>query len=69
MSEEGVLEGRVTAFDAERGLGQVTADGATYRFHCVEIADGTRHVEVGAVVTFAALPKLGRVEAATIRPR
>ncbi len=45
--------GRVTYFDARRGLGTVTDDtGAVYDFHATAIADGTRHVAVGAAVTF-----------------
>lgn len=63
------LEGRVTVFDADRGLGEVAVGEVTYPFHCVEIADGTRHIEVGAAVCFDELPKLGRIEAASIRPR
>jgi CspA family cold shock protein len=59
--------GTVTVFDAERGLGEVTADdGRVYPFHCVELADGTRTVEVGAAVTFTVRRKLGRLEAAAI---
>jgi cold shock CspA family protein len=64
----------VTAFDEARGLGEVTADdgtvegGTVFPFHCVSIADGTRTIQVGATVSFAPLLKLGRREAADIRP-
>jgi cold shock CspA family protein len=59
--------GTVTTFDAERGLGTIDGeDGASYAFHCVEIGDGSRHIEVGAAVSFVVLPKLGRYEAADI---
>ena len=37
-----------------RGLGAVLDDdGRRYRFHCTAVADGTRHVEVGARVVFS----------------
>lgn len=59
------MRGSVTAFDEESGLGIVTADdGTTFCFHCVEIADGSRRIEVGATVAFELLAKLGRYEAA-----
>ena len=59
--------GVVSEFDDEVGLGTVrTADGAEYRFHCVEIADGTRTIEVGTRVMFTARAKLGIDEAAAI---
>jgi cold shock CspA family protein len=62
--------GRVASFDPEVGLGRVVDDGGrTYPFHCVAIADGSRHIEPGARVRFrvaAGLP--GRWEAADIRP-
>jgi cold shock CspA family protein len=62
-----VTRGTVTAFDGPAGLGEVTAeDGTVHPFHCVEIADGTRLIEVGAVVAFDVRPKLGRYEAAAI---
>ena len=46
--------GRVIAFDEGRGLGEVQddADAAVYRFHCTQIADGTRTIPLGAVVAF-----------------
>ncbi len=60
--------GTVVAFDAGVGLGEVRDDdGSTYAFHCVGIADGSRHVDVGARVTFTTLPKLGRIEATDLR--
>jgi cold shock CspA family protein len=63
------LTGRVTGFDEAAGLGMVTGDdGTEYPFHCAEISDGTRTIDVGAKVEFGALRKLGRVEAAGIRP-
>jgi cold shock CspA family protein len=61
--------GVVASFDEHVGLGVITGDdGVDYPFHCIEIADGSRTIAVGAEVTFAELPKLGRVEAADITP-
>ena len=70
MSEDvGRRRGVVAEFDAERGLGTiVTADGRRYPFHCVQIADGSRDIDVGLEVGFDVLPKLGRYEAARIAP-
>jgi CspA family cold shock protein len=60
--------GTVAAFDESVGLGVVAgADGVEYPFHCIEIADGSRSIPVGAAVTFDVLPKLGRWEAANVR--
>ena len=61
------LAGTVTEFDAAVGLGTVEGPTGPVPFHCIELADGSRHVEVGARVTFDLLPKLGRWEAAAIR--
>lgn len=67
MGERAV--GVVAAFDAERGLGEVElADGRRYSFHCVEIADGSRTIAVGARVAFELVPRLGRLEAAHLEP-
>ena len=63
-----MIAGRVSEFDEPAGLGVITAaDGVDYPFHCVEIADGTRTIDVGIEVEFEPLRKLGRVEAAAIR--
>ena len=63
------MSGVVTEFDKRVGLGLITDDaGIEYPFHCAEIADGTRTIEVGADVEFDPLPKLGRVEAGRIGP-
>ncbi len=62
------LTGRVTAFDAVVGLGEIESSaGERHQFHCIEIADGTRHIELGADVSFDLLHKFGRAEAANIR--
>ena len=56
-------------FDEYVGLGEIeAADGTRYLFHCVEIADGTRTIEVGADVEFDLLRKFGNDEAAQLRP-
>ncbi len=65
MSE--AVAGRVVAFDEAAGLGEVEReDGVRFPFHCIEIADGTRTIAVGAAVTFELLCKLGRYEASQI---
>jgi CspA family cold shock protein len=65
------MDGVVTEFDDEAGLGIVTAiDGATYSFHCTQIADGTRTIPAGAAVTFAVRPwHQGRYEAVGLTRR
>lgn len=66
----GVVAGTVVEFDDDVGLGAVEADdGTRYPFHCIEIADGTRTIEIGTAVEFTTLAKLGRYEAASIHPR
>ncbi len=77
------LVGMVTAFDAEVGLGEVEPaaepgheghlvgrpQATRYRFHCTQIADGTRRIEAGAVVSFRLLPgRDGQWEAADLQP-
>lgn len=54
-----------------RSAGVADADSASlrYGFHCTQIADGSRLVKVGTVVTFGLLPgRGGRWEAADVRP-
>lgn len=64
------MRGTVVDFDDQVGLGTVECDGVErYRFHCVEIADGTRHIEIGAQVDFdRAAGQLGVWEAVRVRP-
>ena len=63
------MQGRIVEFDEARGLGTVEAGGSTYPFHCTQIADGSRTIDVGAEVTFELRPGLmGRWEAAGIAP-
>lgn len=61
--------GVVASFDEARGLGTVTSmSGEELLFHCVEIADGSRTIEVGAPVTFDTALRLGRREAIRVAP-
>jgi len=64
------LHGIVSEFDDHRGLGTVVDEGgASYRFHCTAIVDGSRHIAVGTPVTFAVRAgHLGRVEACSLSP-
>lgn len=66
----GTRLGRVEAFDPERGLGVVVADGGTrLGFHSTAIADGSRKIAVGCPVGFSVAAGLGgRYEASSIRP-
>ena len=60
--------GRVVAFDAAVGLGDVeSSTGERHAFHCIEIADGSREIIVGTEGSFDLLNKFGRYEAANIR--
>lgn len=62
-----MLAGVVTDFSAERGLGTIeSVDGDSFLFHVIEIADGTRDIDVGRAVTFDRLPRFGRLQAARI---
>jgi cold shock CspA family protein len=60
--------GEVAEFDAAVGLGVIEAlTGERLVFHCIEIADGSRDISVGAPVSFDLLAKFGRYEAANLR--
>lgn len=45
--------GVVSSFDADVGLGTVEAEGRRWLFHCTAISDGTRVIDIGAIVDFA----------------
>ena len=63
-----MLSGTVTEFDGGKGLGTVTAaDGRPYLFHVIEIADGTRDIDVGQAVSFQPLAKFGQYQAGKVR--
>jgi len=65
-----MLFGTVTRYDEPVGLGSVLDDeGREYRFHCIEIADGTRTIDVGQAVAFVGLPRLGLFQAGQIHKR
>lgn len=44
--------GTVTVFDDPDGIGTIEAAGRVLRFHAAAVADGSRHVDVGARVRF-----------------
>jgi cold shock CspA family protein len=67
-SRESRRSGKVTAFDFDRGLGEIASDGEVFAFHCVSIADGSRSIDLDVAVSFTVLHKLGRHEADDIRP-
>ena len=60
--------GRVTTYDARRGLGTITdATGATFDFHATAILDGSRRIEPGTDVSFVVVPgHRGRYEASGV---
>ena len=62
------MTGVVSEFDEHVGLGTVQSDeGTSYPFHCTQLADGTRTIEVGAAVRFEVVAgHLGRWEAARV---
>jgi cold shock CspA family protein len=63
------MRGTVTAFDAHVGLGDITmTDGTVVIFHCAEIADGSRKINIGSEVECDIVMKFSRAEASAIRP-
>ncbi|MFZ9629566.1 MAG: hypothetical protein ACO3C1_09485 [Ilumatobacteraceae bacterium] len=63
------LCGVVVEFDRAVGLGTVRVDsGAVWPFHCIEIADGSREIAVGARVRFGVVAKFGHLQAAAVAP-
>ena len=58
-------------FDEHKGYGWVEADDGRRLFlHCTALADGSRTVPVGALVTFDVAPgNLGRWEARGVSPQ
>ncbi len=61
------VSGIVSNFDAVSGLGQIqTTSGEIYQFHCVEIGNETRLIDVGSHVTCDISPILGGYEATNI---
>jgi hypothetical protein len=66
--QPGRRRGAVTAFDDHVGLGEVTDGAGTWAFHCTQLADGSRTVEVGTPVDYEVRPvHAGRLEAFDLR--
>lgn len=59
-----MLEGLIESFDVERGDGVFVDDGGVrFYFHCVNIGDGSRSIDVGVRATGRrAVGRLGRDE-------
>jgi len=62
------LRGRIEAFDDHRGDGLVVSDeGEALYFHCVNIADGSRRIARGAIISARrGVGRLGHDEAREI---
>jgi cold shock CspA family protein len=66
---DSTMYGAVSSFDERRGLGEITDDsGQVWPFHCAEIADGSRKIDVGQRVSFVTKFHVTRVEAFGITP-
>ncbi len=64
------MNGTVREFDEAKGLGVIaSADGDSYAFHCIEIADGTRVIDAGQAVSFRPLARFGAFQAGAIEKR
>jgi cold shock CspA family protein len=64
------MNGTVREFDEAKGLGVIAAtDDGSVAFHCIEIADGTRTIDVGQTVTFRPLARFGAFQAGAIEKR
>ena len=63
---DGKKLGHVEQFDFDRGLGTIWSEGNEYLFHCAEILDGSREINVGASVSFVVAHRFGNIEAAEI---
>ena len=64
------MNGTVREFDEAKGLGVIDAtDDGSFAFHCIEIADGTRTIDVGQAVTFRPLARFGAFQAGAIEKR
>ena len=62
------MKGTIADFDEHVGLGTVRAeDGRELLFHCTQLLDGTRTVDVGALVRFEVVAgHAGKWEAARV---
>ena len=68
MSDSSLI-GVVTSFDIRRGLGEITDEsGTVWPFHCAEIADGSRNIDLGQRVSFVTRFHVVRTEAFAVTP-
>ena len=67
----GTSRGVVVSFDDHAGFGTVRGtDGREFFFHCTQLTDGSRTIDVGCEVRFEVVPgHLGRWEAARVEKR
>ena len=64
------MNGTVREFDEPSGIGLIiSADDQPFVFQCIEIADGSRDIEVGQAVSFRPLPRFGAFQAGAIEKR
>ena len=64
------MNGTVRTFDEATGVGVIVgADDQSFVFQCIEIADGTRDIDVGQAVSFRLLPRFGAFQAGAIEKR
>jgi cold shock CspA family protein len=65
-----MIEGTVRSFDDHRGDGYFRSDdGRDFYFHCVNIRDGSRHIDVGVrALATRAVGRLGRDEVVDVSP-
>ncbi len=62
--------GSVVEFDAHIGLGRIRTDGGEILlFHCAEIADGSRQIDIDRRVSFVIRRKFANPEAFAIEPQ
>ena len=68
MPSHVALKGTVAEFDPHVGLGTVRAsDGRELLFHCTQLLDGTRTIDVGTLVRFDVVAgHAGKWEAARV---
>ena len=64
------MDGTVREFDEAKGIGVIVSDDdRPFVFQCIEIADGTRNIDVGQAVSFRPLPRFGLFQAGAIEKR
>lgn len=60
------MNGVVASFNSHRGLGYIAVGDEQYLFHCAELVDETREIEVGTQVCFEVAHRFGKLEASEI---